>query len=253
MSNHRLLVSDLTVSYRGVPALHHVNLDLQCGRCVGLLGPNGAGKSTLLKSIVGLTPVETGRVQFDAHDHGPTGAESSIAYLPQRSLVDWDFPLTVRGLAEMGRYPALGPWKNFGPEDHRAVAQALAATRLEDLADRQISALSGGQQQRAFLARAVAQGAHVYLLDEPFTGLDRNAQALLSDLLRALAARDGKLVVVSHHDLRTVDLLFDDVIFLNGELVACGPVGKVFTPENIARTYGTEIFTGAAAPVAVPS
>ena len=117
---------------------------------------------------------------------------------------------------------------------------------MTDLADRQISALSGGQQQRAFLARAVAQGAHVYLLDEPFTGLDRNAQALLSELLRSLAAEQGKLVIVSHHDLRTVELLFDDVIFLNGELVACGPVGDTFTPENIAHTYGTEVFTGKA-------
>ena len=242
---HRLLIKDLTVSYRGVPALHHINLDLHCGRCVGLLGPNGAGKSTLLKSIVGLTPVESGAVQFDAHEHGPTRAESSIAYLPQRSVVDWDFPLTVRGLAEMGRYPALGEWGGFGETDRRLVEEALAATHLTDLADRQISALSGGQQQRAFLARAVAQGAHVYLLDEPFTGLDRNAQAVLSGLLRTLAERDGKLVVVSHHDLRTVETLFDDVIFLNGELVAFGPVAETYTPENIARTYGTEIFTGA--------
>lgn len=248
MSSHRLLISDLTVSYRGVPALHHIDLDLRCGRCVGLLGPNGAGKSTLLKSIVGLTPVETGRVHFDAHEHGPTRAESSIAYLPQRSVVDWDFPMTVRGLAEMGRYPALGGWKRFGVQDERLVQGALAATRLTDLADRQISALSGGQQQRAFLARAVAQGAHVYLLDEPFTGLDRNAQAVLSELLRSLAAEQGKLVVVSHHDLRTVEDLFDDVIFLNGELVAFGPVRDVFTPENIARTYGMEVFTGTHAP-----
>lgn len=242
--SHRLLIDDLTVSYRGVPALHHINLHLQCGRCVGLLGPNGAGKSTLLKSIVGLAPAETGAVQFDAHAHGATRAESSIAYLPQRSVVDWDFPLTVRGLAEMGRYPALGAWKTFGKADQRAVDAALAATRLEDLADRQISALSGGQQQRAFLARAVAQGAHVYLLDEPFTGLDRNAQAVLSELLRSLAENDGKLVIVSHHDLRTVEELFDDVIFLNGELVAFGPAKETFTPENIARTYGTEVFTG---------
>ncbi len=247
MASHRLLIRDLTVSYRGVPALHHIDLELHCGRCVGLLGPNGAGKSTLLKSIVGLTPVETGQVHFDAQEHGHTRAESSIAYLPQRSVVDWDFPLTVRGLAEMGRYPALGSWGRFGAEDQLVVQEALAATRLTDLADRQISALSGGQQQRAFLARAVAQGAHVYLLDEPFTGLDRNAQAVLSELLRSLSERDGKLVVVSHHDLRTVELLFDDVIFLNGELVACGPVKEVFTPENIARTYGMEVFTGAPA------
>lgn len=241
---HRLVIDDLTVSYRGVPALHHIHLDLRCGRCVGLLGPNGAGKSTLLKSIVGLTPRETGAVKFDAHEHGSTRAESSIAYLPQRSVVDWDFPLTVRGLAEMGRYPALGGWRTFGEADRRAVEEALAATRLQDLADRQISALSGGQQQRAFLARAVAQGAHVYLLDEPFTGLDRNAQAVLSEMLRSLAERDGKLVIVSHHDLRTVEELFDDVIFLNGELVAFGAARETFTPENIARTYGTEVFTG---------
>ena len=248
MSPHRLLIENLTVSYRGVPALHHVSLDLRCGRCVGLLGPNGAGKSTLLKSIVGLTPIETGRVHFDAHAHGDTRAASSMAYLPQRSVVDWDFPLTVRGLAEMGRYPALGAWRRFGAEDQRAVEDALAATRLQDLADRQISALSGGQQQRAFLARAVAQGAHVYLLDEPFTGLDRNAQAVLSELLRSLAERDGNLVIVSHHDLRTVEELFDDVIFLNGELVAYGPREEVFTPGNIARTYGMEVFTGAVHP-----
>ena len=248
MSAHQLLIDDLTVSYRKVPALHHISLTLRCGRCVGLLGPNGAGKSTLLKSIVGLTPVETGRVEFDAHLHGHSRAENSIAYLPQRSVVDWDFPLTVRGLTEMGRYPALGNWGRFGAEDARVVQDALAATRLTDLADRQISALSGGQQQRAFLARAVAQGAHVYLLDEPFTGLDRNAQAVLSELLRSLAAEQGKLVVVSHHDLRTVESLFDDVIFLNGELVAFGPVKEVFTPENIARTYGMEVFTGVHAP-----
>lgn len=263
MSAHRLVVRDLTVSYRGVPALHHVGLELRCGRGVGLLGPNGAGKSTLLKAIAGLLPFETGTVQFGEHHHhvhgegsaaahgharargdDPRGTASrSIAYLPQRSVVDWDFPLTVRALVEMGRYPALGAWRRFGRADAAAVADALAAARLEDLADRQIAALSGGQQQRAFLARAVAQGAHVYLLDEPFTGLDRNAAALLADLLRRLAA-EGRLVVVSHHDLRTVGELFDDVIFLNGELVAAGPTAETFTEENITRTYGMAVFTG---------
>ena len=244
MSSHRLDIRDLTVSYRGVPALHHVSLELCCGRCVGLLGPNGAGKSTLLKSIARLVPAETGHVYFDAHGHGDSAADRSIAYLPQRSLVDWDFPLTVRGLVEMGRYPSLGSYTRFRGEDAQVVEAALEATKLRPLADRQISALSGGQQQRAFIARAVAQGAHVYLLDEPFTGLDRNAQADLNGLLRTLAEREGKLVVVSHHDLRTVEELFDDVIFLNGELVACGPVKETFTPENIARTYTTDIFTG---------
>ena len=134
--------------------------------------------------------------------------------------------------------PVAAERRRFGATDAAAVADALAAARLGDLADRQIAALSGGQQQRAFLARAVAQGAHVYLLDEPFTGLDRNAAALLAELLRRLAA-EGRLVVVSHHDLRTVEELFDDVIFLNGELVAAGPTGEIFTAENITRTYGT--------------
>ena len=241
---HRLHLRDLTVSYRSVPALHHVSLELRCGRCVGLLGPNGAGKSTLLKSVARLLPFETGEVVFHAHEHGRHAADRSVAYLPQRSLVDWDFPLTVRGLVEMGRYPALGGWRRFTAEDSHAVDEALATTHLQTLADRQISALSGGQQQRAFIARAIAQGAHVYLLDEPFTGLDRNAQADLSELLRTLSAGQGKLVVVSHHDLRTVEDLFDDVIFLNGELVAFGPVPETFTPANVARTYGTEVFTG---------
>lgn len=244
-TSHRLTIADLTVTYRGVPALHHINLELSCGTCVGLLGPNGAGKSTLLKAMAGLVPAETGRVRFDAREHGgATGADRSIAYLPQRSLVDWDFPLTVRGLIEMGRYPALGAWRPFTAADDDIVTRALAATHLDNLADRQISALSGGQQQRAFLARALAQEAHVYLLDEPFTGLDRNAIALLSDLLRQLSHGDGKLVVVSHHDLRTVEELFDEVILLNGELVAVGPVDRIFSEENIARTYQTEIFTG---------
>ena len=249
MASHRLTIKDLTVAYRGVPALHHINLELRCGTCVGLLGPNGAGKSTLLKAMAGLVPSEAGHVHFDAREHGDgTGADRSIAYLPQRSLVDWDFPLTVRGLVEMGRYPALGAWRPFASSDAEIVKRAIAATHLTNLADRQISALSGGQQQRAFLARALAQGAHVYLLDEPFTGLDRNAIALLSALLRQLTQEQGKLVVVSHHDLRTVEELFDEVILLNGELVAVGKVEEIFTPENITRTYQTEIFTGVGVP-----
>lgn len=243
MTSHRLVVENLTVSYGGVPAIHHVDLDLRCGERVGLLGPNGAGKSTLLKAIAGLVPAETGRVVFDAHGHGQSGGDRGIAYLPQRSVVDWDFPLTVRGLVELGRYPALGSWRPFGREDHRIVDEALAATQLRELANRQISALSGGQQQRAFLARAWAQQAHVYLLDEPFTGLDRNASAELTGLLRRLG-EEGRLVMVSHHDLKTVPEMFDTVVLLNGELIAAGAVGEVFTEEHLARAFGTRVFSG---------
>ena len=245
MSDHRLLIRDLTVSYHRVPALHHLDLELRCGRCVGLLGPNGAGKTTFLKALAGLVPFETGQVVFGGHsheaDHQHLGRD--IAYLPQRGVVDWDFPLTVRGLVELGRYPALGGWREFSKQDAAIVREALAATHLTDLADRQINALSGGQQQRAFLARSWAQQAHIYLLDEPFNGLDRNAQAHLSTLLRQLAA-DGRLVIVSHHDLKTVPELFDEVILLNGELVAFGEVAEVFTPERVAETFSTAVFTG---------
>ena len=245
MSDHRLAIQDLTVSYNRVPALHHIDLELCCGRRVGLLGPNGAGKTTFLKALAGLVPFETGRVVFGGHSHDghSQSLDHGIAYLPQRSVVDWDFPLTVRGLVELGRYPALGPWRKFSKRDAEIVNEALSATHLADLADRQINALSGGQQQRAFLARSWAQQAHIYLLDEPFNGLDRNAQAHLSALLRQLAA-DGRLVIVSHHDLKTVPELFDEVILLNGELVAFGPVADVFTPERIAETFSTAVFTG---------
>jgi manganese/iron transport system ATP-binding protein/manganese/zinc/iron transport system ATP- binding protein len=172
-------------------------------------------------------------------------AASEIAYLPQRTTVDWDFPITVRGMVEMGRYQVLGWRKRFREEDGRAVDKALEAMELEDLGDRQISALSGGQQQRAFLARALAQEAHVFLLDEPFSGLDKPAQDLLAGAIRHLA-KAGNLLVVSHHDLRTVRDLFDQVIFLNGELVAFGDTGLVFTAENIQKTFQTHIFSGSA-------
>jgi manganese/iron transport system ATP-binding protein/manganese/zinc/iron transport system ATP- binding protein len=196
----------------------------------------------LLKALAGLVPRETGQVHFqdhagDHHDHG-------VAYLPQRGQIDWSFPITVRGLVEMGRYPALGAWRGFTPDDSRIVREALVATHLTDLADRQINALSGGQQQRAFLARAWAQQAHIYLLDEPFTGLDKNAQNDLRLILRRLAS-EGKLVIASHHDLKSVPELFDQVILLNGELVAFGDVATTFIPAQIERAYATEIFVGA--------
>lgn len=241
--NHQLVIKDLTVSYNRIPAVHHLDVTLDGGSCVGLLGPNGAGKTTLLKAIAGLLPRETGNIEVRRReDKGSTGR--AIAYVPQREAVDWDFPITVRALAEMGRYPALGWWKQFSPADHTLVEEALRVTELEALADRQIKALSGGQQQRAFLARAWAQQADIYLLDEPFTGLDKNARDAFSVALRRL--RDaGKLIIASHHDLTSVPDLFDHVLLINGELVAAGPTSDVFTEATIARTFTTKIFTRA--------
>ena len=241
MSHHRLLVQDLTVSYGRIPAIHHLNLDLGCGHCIGLLGPNGAGKTTLIKSLAGLVPFETGKVTIEGHHETRAG---QIAYLPQRGSLDWDFPITVRGMVEMGRYAKLGPWGGFAREDDAVVEKALEVTNLVPFADRQISALSGGQQQRAFLARAYAQQADFYLLDEPFNGLDTNAQADLRHIIGNMV-KDDKLVLVSHHDLRTVKEIFDQVILLNSELVAFGPTAEVFTPENIERTYSTQLLTRA--------
>jgi ABC-type Mn2+/Zn2+ transport system ATPase subunit len=239
--HHELAVSDLTVSYHRVPALHHLAFTARCGQCVALLGPNGAGKSTLLKALCGLVEIETGAIHF--HGQAVRGPSREFAYLPQREQIDWDFPATVRGLVEMGRYVRLGWWRRFGREDHAAVEKAIRAMQLEDLEGRQISALSGGQQQRAFLARALAQEAHVLLLDEPFTGLDQPNQDNLRTLLGQL--RDaGKLLLVSHHDLASVPTIFDHVLLLNGELLAAGPVSTAFTAENIRRTYSTRVFSG---------
>ena len=241
MSGHHLTVRNVTVCYQHVPAILDIDADLRCGRCVGLLGPNGAGKSTLLKAIAGLVSLQSGEIQLHGIEPRRT---RSIAYLPQRGLIDWDFPITVRSMVAMGRFPDLGGWGNFENSDGGIVSEALAVTHLTPLASRQINALSGGQQQRAFLARAYAQQSHVCLLDEPFAGLDTNSQKDLREILRSMAAQ-GKLLLVSHHDLNSVPELFDDVLMLNRELIAFGPLGETFTPANIARTYSTAPLTPA--------
>lgn len=242
MNSHHLVIKDLTIAYHRVPAVHHINLELSCGHSVALLGPNGAGKTTLLKAMVGLVPLESGFVRFHGHKAG--SAKGDFAYLPQRGSQDWDFPITVRGVVEMGRYLRLGWWRHFGRNDERVVNEVMEMLDLGDLADRQISELSGGQQQRVFLGRALAQEAHVFLLDEPFTGLDKLAQESLRDTLRMIAQR-GNLLIASHHDLKTVPELFDQVLFLNGELIASGETKEVFTEDNINRTFKTHVFSGA--------
>src|SRR5437899_25281 len=241
MTAHQLEVSDLTVSYQRIPALHHISLQVTCGNCVALLGPNGAGKTTLLKALAGLLPVETGSIRFHGRDVRETATE--FAYLPQRESIDWDFPITVRGVVEMGRYLRVGWHRRFSKQDADVAQTALESMHLDAFADRQISALSGGQQQRVFLARSLAQEAHVLLLDEPFTGLDKPTQENLGRIIRRLAD-EGRLIVASHHDIKSVPDLFDHAIFLNGELIANGPTADIFTPENIARTFSTEVFAG---------
>ncbi len=232
--HHELVIENVTVFYRRVLALENISLSTSCGNRVALIGPNGAGKSTLLKAIAGLVPRASGSIRWRGTAVKKWSRE--FAYLPQREEVDWSFPITVRGLVEMGRYPQTGWWRQFSAKDTAAVDRALESLALTDLQNRQIRELSGGQQQRAFLARALAQEAHVLLLDEPFTGLDRNASQLLGDLLEKLA-HEGRLVIASHHDLNTVPRLFDEALVLATRPLAFGPVAEILTPELIEHTF----------------
>lgn len=235
--HHRLEVIDLSVQYQEVRALEKISFATECGRSLALIGPNGAGKSTLLKSLAGLIPGDTGSILWRGKPL--TRSSHEIAYLPQRGDIDWNFPITVRGLVEMGRYPNLGWWKQYSRHDAEIVERALTSMELRDLQDRQISALSGGQQQRAFIARALAQEAHVLLLDEPFTGLDKPAQENLSALFKELTA-EGRLLIASHHDLQTVTHNFDDVLLIRRTQIAFGPVATAFTPATIASAYDNQ-------------
>ncbi len=233
--HHRLEVEHLTVSYHETEALRDIHFSTECGRSIALIGPNGAGKSTLLKTLAGLIQPDQGQILWRGQPLVRSSRE--LAYLPQRGDVDWSFPITVRALVEMGRYPNLGLWKSYSKHDAEIVERAMVAMDLVDLQHRQISALSGGQQQRAFLARALAQEAHVLLLDEPFTGLDKPAQDNLSRLFRELT-REGRLLIASHHDLQTVTGHFDEVLLIKKVQVSFGQVAEAFTPEKIQEAYG---------------
>ena len=232
---HKLRLEDIHVHYGPICAVHQVSMELSCGAAVALVGGNGAGKSTLMKSIVGLVPTSRGRVLWQGRPI--TKSTYEVTYLSQRADVNWEFPITVRRLVEFGRYPLLGPWRRFREADREAVDRAMATMRIDNLARRQVGALSGGQQQRALIARALAQEAHVLLLDEPFAGLDQPAQELLAQLLRDLAS-NGRLIVASHHDLKTVGDIFDETVLLNGVLIAQGTSEETMTQENLTRAFG---------------
>ncbi|MGD1031865.1 MAG: ABC transporter ATP-binding protein [Opitutaceae bacterium] len=225
---------DVTVRYGRQPALQDVTLDIPCGSLTAVLGPNGAGKSTFLRACLGWLPLTRGEIRIgDAH---PQHALPRLAYLPQRHAVDWDFPITVRGVVEQGRYPALRLWQRFSDRDRALVDRALAELGLTDLADRQISQLSGGQQQRIFLARALAQGADIFLLDEPFTGLDLLAVEELTRIFRSWEAR-GRTVLAAVHDLDIARRAFGRAVLLATSVVAEGPIESVLTEANIDLAF----------------
>jgi manganese/zinc/iron transport system ATP- binding protein len=228
-------IADLTVAYRERPVLWDVDLTVPRGILMAVVGPNGAGKTTLIKAIMKLVRPAAGQVLV----HGKPIAEQRriVAYVPQRGSVDWDFPTTVLDVVTMGRYGRLGWFRSPGRSDREAALEALRQVGIVELRDRQISQLSGGQQQRVFLARALVQDAEVYLMDEPFQGVDALTERAIVELLRDLRAR-GKTVVVVHHDLQTVPEYFDWVTLLNVRRIASGPVAEVWTEANLRLAYG---------------
>jgi manganese/zinc/iron transport system ATP- binding protein len=228
-------VHDLTVAYHRQPVLWNIDFSAAAGRLVAIVGPNGAGKSTLIKAALGLLPRVSGEVWFFGKPFEQQ--RHRVAYVPQRTSIDWDFPVTALDVVCLGLYRQLG-W--FRPVNRSARAVGLAALDrlgLAEFAQRQISQLSGGQQQRVFLARALVQNADLYLMDEPFAGVDAATERAIIELLRELRAT-GKTALVVHHDLQTVPEYFDDVLLLHTRVIAAGDVGRVFTPENLRRTYG---------------
>uniref|UniRef100_A0A832ICR0 Metal ABC transporter ATP-binding protein n=1 Tax=Eiseniibacteriota bacterium TaxID=2212470 RepID=A0A832ICR0_UNCEI len=226
---------NLTVAYHRRPVLWDVDFAVPQGALVGVVGPNGAGKSTLLKAAMGLLPLASGEVRlfgapFPAH-------RARVGYVPQRESVDWDFPASVFDVVLMGRYGRRGLFRRPHAADREIARRALQHMGMAAFAGRQISQLSGGQQQRVFLARALAQEADLYLMDEPFAGVDAATEQAVIALLRELRAQ-GRTVVVVHHDLASVPDYFDWVLMLNLRLVAAGPVAEVFTPDHLRQTYG---------------
>jgi len=232
---HPVAIHDMTVAYNRKPVLWDVDLDVPEGRLVGIIGPNGAGKSTLIKAVLDLIPRASGDVMI----YGRSYREQSrrVAYVPQRESVDWDFPVDALDVVTMGRYAAIG-WCRPVTRRHREQARdALDRVGMADYAHRQISQLSGGQQQRVFLARALAQEADIYFMDEPLAGVDAATERVIVDILRKLRTA-GKTVLAVHHDLQTVPDYFDWLIMLNMRVVAAGATKDVFTRDNLHKTYG---------------
>lgn len=247
-----LHVEDLTVSYGGAPVLWDIDLDIPRGVMAAIVGPNGAGKSTLIKSVLGLVRPVAGHVRIFGRRYRE--ARRRVGYVPQRSSVDWDFPVTALDVVMMGLYGRLGWFRRPGLRARAEAMAALAQVGMEDYASRQISQLSGGQQQRVFIARALVQEADIYFLDEPMAGVDATTERAIVAILHRL--RDaGKTVVVVHHDLQTVRSYFDWLVLLNVRIIAQGPVAKTYTAENLRRAYGGQIalLDRDEAPVAAPA
>jgi ABC-type Mn2+/Zn2+ transport system ATPase subunit len=230
----------MTVGYDGTPVLEHTDLEVGWGQLVGVIGPNGAGKTTLIKTILGTLRASAGVVEIAGWPARTRQARNEIGYVPQREVVNWDFPVTVTDVVMMGRTGRLG-WLRFpGAEDHRVVRQALEQVGMDPFAHRQISELSGGQQQRVFLARALAQEGRLLLLDEPLNGVDANTQETIGELLRRVRSGGGTIMMATH-DLELAASWCDQLIMVNHAIVACGPPAEVLRPEVLRGTYGGQV------------
>ncbi|MNI10434.1 High-affinity zinc uptake system ATP-binding protein ZnuC [compost metagenome] len=238
MDTFPLKIDGLTVAYQKKPVLKNISFEIPHGKLIGIVGPNGAGKSTLIKAALGLIPKLAGEVSINGRPYKEQ--RKQVGYVPQRESVDWDFPTNALDVVMMGRYGHLGWFKRPGAKDRAIAMECLEKVGMVDYASRQISQLSGGQQQRIFLARALAQDASLYFMDEPFVGVDAATEKAIITLLNDLK-QQGKTVLVVHHDLSTVEEYFDWVMLLNVELLALGPTKQVFTREKLQQTYGGKL------------
>ena len=229
-----IVIKNLSVTYRTEPALWNIDLNFPEGKMIAVVGPNGAGKSTLIKAIMGLVPVTAGKVTV--YDKPYPKQRNKVAYVPQRGSVDWDFPTDALDVVEMGLYGKIGWLRRPNSQTREKARECLKKVGLEDYADRQIGQLSGGQQQRVFVARALAQDPQIYLMDEPLNGVDAITEETILTILENIK-NEGKTIVMVHHDLQTVDKYFDWVVMLNRNLIAAGPIKKIFTKENLDRAY----------------
>lgn len=234
-----LVVQNLSVAYDNNRVLENANLKVPIGHLAAIIGPNGAGKSTFLKAVLNQLPNKVGLVEILGKKFSPKSLV--VGYVPQRNAVDWDFPTTAFDVVLMGRYGSRGLIKRPSKYDKQLAMEALVSVGMEDYAERSIGQLSGGQQQRVFLARALAQNAEVYFLDEPFAGVDAATEKTIIDILKDLKTQ-GKSIFVVHHDLQTVKEYFDYTILLNKTILAAGKTEEVFTVEKLHQTYGGNLF-----------
>ena len=231
-------IEGLSVSYERKRVLTAIYVDIPEGKVVGVVGPNGAGKSTLFKAVLGLIEPNAGKVSI--YGKPIEQQRTRVAYVPQKDDVDWTFPATVMDVVLFGRYPFKKLFDRINKDDRDIALHALEELGIADLKDRQIGTLSGGQQQRVFLARALCQEADIFLLDEPFVGVDMTTEERIIEILKRLAS-EGKTMLVVHHDLASVRMYFDEILLLNQRLVAYGPTETTFTESNIEKTYGPQL------------